>query len=135
MRWRELVKTDVPALPSPPRVEVQKQASGKCVARVTNTMEQPIFYRAYSASSPATYIEERRWGRWEDTSYAWCGTGMKEYRLAPQQTQVFPLFDDSPRPRTRAYMIFYTAESRSSSLVLLSPPPPGRRQGNHYTSR
>lgn len=121
MGWRKLLReTAGPPLPQLPTVQLSKEADGHMVAKVTNRMDQPIYYYGQKATSPSTYVEEYKWGRWVDTSWDWCGTGKSKYAIPGHGSQQFNL-DDFDR-RIRIYALFSTANEKASSLILLNSP-------------
>jgi len=121
MGWRKLLKEAAePPLPQLPTVQLIQGTDGQRVAKVTNRMDQPIYYYGSKATSPSTYVEEYKWGRWVDTSFDWCGTGKSKYTIPSHGSQEFHLFDFDRH--TRIYALFSTSDEKAASLILLNSP-------------
>ncbi|MEN3942359.1 hypothetical protein WJU23_13755 [Prosthecobacter sp. SYSU 5D2] len=121
MGWRKMLADDPhPPLSSLPEVALLKVEDGKVVTRVTNTMDEPISYYGYAAGKPATYLEERHFGRWVDTMYTWSGTGLEKRFIPSKGFQDFSIFEGSSRRKMRTYVILTSEDQKQESLVLVS---------------
>ena len=89
------------------------------VVRVTNKTNEKIKYCGYSKDSPQLFYEEFKEGKWVDTIWMWCGTGMETYTLPPGQKTELQIKRWPSLGDFRAYTFFDSLDDKRCSLVLL----------------
>jgi len=120
VRWETLVshkgaERNLRAMPS---VKVQKVVGSTALIRIENRTGLTLTYYGYGRECPQTFVKERRFGRWVDTSFAWCGTGLSAYRLRDSQSVVLRVHD--PETPRQIFTIFRNATDQDEySLVKL----------------
>lgn len=129
--WRKGLKDDLhkPAL-GIIQVEFVRNDGEMPIVRVTNKTNEKIKYQGYSKDSPQLFYEEFKDGKWIDTNWMWCGTGMETHTLSPGQNIELQIKRWPSLGHVRAYTLFDSLDDKRCSLVLLyeaksaSPQPP-----------
>ena len=120
MEWRKILEDDLrkPAVGTI-QVETIRNDAEMIIVRVTNKTDEKIKYRGYSKDSAQLFYEEIKNGKWIDTEWMWCGTGMDTYTLSPGKKADMQI----PRWRStgdfRVYTLFDSLDDKRCSLVLL----------------
>lgn len=120
MEWRKILKDDLskPALGAI-QVETIRNDGETIIVRITNKTDEKIKYRGYSKDSAQLFYEELKDGKWIDTDWMWCGTGMDAYTLSSGEKAELQIRRFRPTGDFRAYTLFDSLDDKRCSLVLL----------------
>ena len=118
--WRKNLEDDLhkPAL-GIIQVEFVRNDGEMPIVRVTNKTNEKIKYQGYSKDSPQLFYEEFKDGKWTDTNWMWCGTGMETYTLSPGQNIELQIKRWRALGDFRTYTLFDSLDDKRCSLVLL----------------
>jgi hypothetical protein len=120
MEWRKILKDDLskPALAAI-QVETIRNDGEMIIVRVTNKTDEKIKYRGYSKDSAQLFYEELKDGKWIDTDWMWCGTGMDIHTLSPGKKAELKIQRWRSAGDFRAYTLFDSLDDKRCALVLL----------------
>lgn len=117
--WRKFIKDSKRGeLDAPPTASWTIKGD-EIVVQVTNQMNTTLVYAGYDPAGPQLFFEELREGKWVDTSWNWCGTGMEIHKLPPKGTCEFRLEPINDKPAYRIYAAFGSPDWEKQSLVLI----------------
>ena len=125
--WRKLIDEEkLPALPVPPTATWTVKGD-EIVVQMLNQMNETLAYFGYDPAGPQLFFEELREGKWVDTSWHWCGTGMEAHVIPPNGKREFRFDRLKDKQTYRLYTIFTSRDGTRQSLVLIysteNPPP------------
>ena len=120
MEWRKNLDEELrrPGL-GEIQIEPVRDDGEMIIVRVINRTNEKIKYRGYSKDSVQLFYEELKDGKWLDTNWMWCGTGMDTYTLAPGEKAEFQILRLRAKGNLRAYTLFDSLDDKRCSLVLL----------------
>jgi hypothetical protein len=117
--WRSIIEDSLKVpLVGEPQVTVLREGR-VTVVRLKNATKTALQYSGYGSENPTTYWEEFRKGKWIQTHWPWCGTGLNDYSLAPGATISFRFSDDELKAGSRVYTIVRSVDGKRGSLILL----------------
>jgi hypothetical protein len=117
--WRSIVKDSLQApLVRVPHVSALR-GDKETIVQLKNTNQTTLKYSGHGKETPTTYWEEFQQGRWVQTRWPWCGTGLEDYSLPPGGTVTFRISDEELGRGARIYTIIRSADGTRGSLILL----------------
>ncbi len=117
--WRKFIQDpDRVELATPPTASWAVKGD-EIIVQVTNHMDEVLIYSGHDPAAPQLFFEEMRDGKWVDTSWEWCGTGMELQKLQPKGKNQFRLASNMYKSAYRVYAVFASPDWKRQSLVLI----------------
>ncbi len=117
--WPEVLADQLKVpLAQSPKIEVKKEKD-EVIVRVKNVSKERIHYAGSSSDSPQAFWEELRDGEWITAGWDFCGLGITNFTIGPQETAEFRFLRGFFEKNRRLFTIFHTDGRKRASIILL----------------
>lgn len=125
-QWREMFFEDADPLVNIPKITLKSRLDNVTRVTVKNVGSTTLQYSAAGAEHVQLFQEINVDGKWTQSNWDWCGTGKKQFEVAPHGTAdlLVDFWDGEKRERMLAR--FSEKDTKRSGLIVLATEPADR---------